>query len=345
MAADKSSKAIELTDLTSVSGEYNIIRRFETGSTGPQLIEKDGKKYVLKFSNATIYNNYGNKIKRSIADKNAHAANEYLGFKLYKVAGCNVPDIVKLVEGPYGEVGVLESFIEGDTLSNVMRHTLELKKHSEDNSEIANKNKKKIFEVVQKDLLIHALLGNWDINNSENIMIKKNESGKYEFDKPIIIDCGGTLIYRAQGKTKDPGTFAGEVINIETIIEKADRTWQRPLKNLAYMTKEKLQSLICSNWNAEKGKAILNELDIQKGTVKSYYDAVGISYDDLKRVLTERIEFINKYCGIFTKTNATNNGSGGSGASATASASSGGKRRKTRKHKHRVRKTRRHGRR
>jgi len=331
-----------------LSGAYTVIRRFEKGSTGPQLIEnaKDGKKYVLKFSDTTSWRRVN---RRSIEEKNAHAANEYLTFKLYKAAGCNTPDIVALVKGSDDKVGVLESFIEGETLAKILDS-----RERTYNADIAYKVKEDTFPLLQNDLLIHALLGNWDITNNENIMIRKNDKGEYE---PVVIDCGGTLFFRAQGAFKEDFEFAKDVSNIGSIITFSASPFRKPYKSLLEYKKSideienspnindrrlqskykelesiktpELISRLCSTWNKEKGEAIIAELDIQRPIVESYYTAFGKSYDELKRILTERIKFINDYC--------TSNESGGSGAS--ASASSGGKRRKTRKHKRRAKKT------
>ncbi len=308
---------------------YNVITELTEGSTGPLLVMNNEEQYVLKFSNSPE--------DISDAQRNAHAANEYLAFMLYDAAFLSTPPVIKLVQDAgNNRIGVLESYIEGDTLANILYPG---RGKDEDEKKANTEEAKRItFPIIQNDLLVHALLGNWDINNNQNIMIPKNDSGKYEFDNPIVIDCGGTLFFRAQGKFKEDFEFTKNVSNINSLIRvaaKAKDPKQKPLKNLKYTSPEDLQELICSNWNKEKGNEILAALDRERPIVEPYYTVVGKSYDELKRILTERIEFINDYC----KSNESS-GSGGSGAS--ASASSGGKRRKTRKHKHRVRKTRRH---
>ncbi len=312
---------ISLKDVSSTP--YRVIGELG-GSTGPKLVMNNEQQFVLKFSNSP----------EDISDvqRNAHAANEYLAFMLYDAAFLNTPSIIKLVQDAESDrIGVLESYIEGDTLADILypgrgRDKDEKKANAEEAKRIT-------FPIIQNDLLVHALLGNWDINNNQNIMIPKNDSGEYEFDNPIVIDCGGTMFFRAQGKFKSKVQFTKDVSNINSLIREAAKTEdpkQKPLKNLKDTSLEDIQSLICSSWTEEKGNEILAALDRERPIVEPYYTAVGKSYDDLKRILTERIEFINNYCGISTS------------ASASASASSGGKRRKTRKHKRHARKTRRH---
>lgn len=298
---------------------YNVITELG-GSTGPKLVMNNEEKYVLKFSNS--------RTAISDAQRNAHAANEYLAFMLYDAAYLSTPPIIKLVQDAETDrVGVLESYIEGDTLADILDSRLNTY-----NEDIAKKVIEITFPILQKELLVHALLGNWDITNNQNIMIPKSESGEYEFDNPIVIDCGGTLMFRAQGEFKRNADFTKDVSNIGSIITFSASRYEKPFKHLKHMKKAnernelksiktpELTSLLCSNWSTEKGDSILAALERERPIVEPYYKKVGKSYDELIGILEGRINFINEYCSL-----------------------SGGKRRrhtrKTRKHRHRSRKT------
>jgi hypothetical protein len=310
---------ISLKDISAVKNDkepekYKILYEL-AGSTGPVKVERisDKKEFVLKTSTFRHNNAYTH-------TRNAHEANEYLAFKLYEAAGCRIPDTVKLVEiiGT-DKIGVLESFIDGATLGELLDSRLNTY-----TSENAYKAETETFPVVQKDLLIHALLGNWDININQNIMIAKNKSGDFEFNKPVVIDCGGTLFFRAQGAPKNTSNFSNEVKNIRTLIRSAQRPYSRPLKNLIDKDPEDLKRMICADWNVEEKKeAILTALDSVADIVGPYYEKMGISHlsiSNLRSILEGRLEYIKDYC----------------------KSVSGGNYRKTRKHKRHSKKTRRH---
>lgn len=297
------------------SEEYKILDEL-AGSTGPVRVERisDKQDFVLKTSTFRHNSTYTNV-------RNAHEANEYLAFKLYEAAGCRIPSTIKLVEiVGTDKIGVLESFIDGATLGDLLDSRLKTYK-----PENAYKAQTETFPAIQKDLLIHALLGNWDININQNIMIAKNKSGEFEFNKPVVIDCGGTLFFRAQGSPKNTANFSNEVKNIRTLIKAAQRPYSRPLKNLIYKDSEDLKAMICADWNTdEKKEAILKALDSAADIVGPYYEKIDISHvsiSNLRSILEGRLEYIKEYCKPV----------------------SGGKRRhKTRKHKRHTKKTRRH---
>lgn len=309
-------KDISSTSNSKESEKYKILYEL-AGSTGPVKLERisDNKYFVLKTSTFRHNSTYTNV-------RNAHEANEYLAFKLYEAAGCRIPEVVKLVDiVGTDKIGVLESFIDGMTLGELLDPRLKTY-----NPENAYKVQTETFPAVQKDLLIHALLGNWDININQNIMIAKDKSGNFEFSKPVTIDCGGTLFFRAQGSPKSTANFSNEVKNIKTLIKAAQRPYSRPLKNLINKDPEDLKSMICANWNPEKKKeSILKALDLVTDVVGPYYEKMDIkhlSISNLRSILEGRLEYIKDYC----------------------KAVSGGKYniRKTHKNKHHIRKTRRH---
>ena len=286
---------ITLKEITATSNDkepekYKILYEL-AGSTGPVKVERisDRKEFVLKTSTFRHNNAYTH-------TRNAHEANEYLAFKLYEAAGCRTPDVVKLVKiVGTDKIGVLESFIDGATLGELLDSRL--KTYTPEN---AYKAQTETFPAIQKDLLIHALLGNWDININQNIMIAKNKSGEIEFTKPVVIDCGGTLFFRAQGAPKNTANFSNEVKNIRTLIRAAQRPYSRPLKNLIDKDPEDLKIMICSDWNVEEKKeAILKALDSAAGIVGPYYEKMDIphlSISNLRSILEGRLEYIKEYC-------------------------------------------------
>jgi hypothetical protein len=322
-----------LSEDKSLTGKYKIIAILG-GSTAPLKLKnvENGKEYVLKLSIPT-----GNAY--TLGTRQAHVANEYLAFKLYEAAGVNVPEIIELVkiEGT-DYIGVLENFIENSTLKDILYPYSKVY-----NDENKDKAIAETFPIIQKDLLFHALFANWDINNNENIIIPKNASGEYEFNKPIIIDCGGTLFFRAQGGYKK--AFGKEVKNIETLVASSLRMsdtgkiYPMPLYGFTDKTNIDKKSIVCEKWTNDKKEAILKAFDENKEIIRPYYNKGYGTIEELSEILNERIGDINKYCASVK--NASSNDSGG--ASASASATKGGKRRsKTRKHKHHTKKTRRH---
>jgi hypothetical protein len=316
---------------STLSGEYEI-SAILGGSTAPLKLLRDGKEYVLKISIPT-----GNAY--TLDKRIAHVANEYLVFKLYEAAGVNVPEIIELVTiNDTDYIGVLENFIENSTLKDILYPYSKV--YTEENKDKAIKE---TFPIIQKDLLFHALFANWDINNNENIIIPKSDSGDYEFNKPIIIDCGGTLFFRAQGGYKRG--FGTEVKNIETLVtsslRKNDYTgkvYPMPLYGFTGKTNTDKKSIVCEKWKKDTIDNIRKTFNENKEIIRPYYDGKGYgTVDELDEILNKRIEDINKYCASVK--NAPSNGAGGSSASAIK----GGKHRnKTHKYKRHTKRTRRH---
>jgi ADP-ribose pyrophosphatase YjhB (NUDIX family) len=139
------------------------------GGSNPGGMYEDttGTKWLVKGSNA--------------GPATEQSKNEVLASKLLGALGVGSPDM-KLVdmEGKYGGgIGVASKWVDG------------LKKF--DKSNPAH------LAAVQSDFAIHAWLGNYDVIGMgyDNVMI--NAAGK-----AVNIDPGGALLYRAQGKLKDP---------------------------------------------------------------------------------------------------------------------------------------------
>lgn len=124
-----------------------------------------------------------------------HARNEVLANDLYRVAGVSVPDVdlVHLngeISGKTG-LGVRSKIVGGTSLSS--------------NTVIPDN-----MSAARKDLAVHAWLGNWDVVGADNTNLRFDNGGK-----PIVIDSGGSLLYRAQGKEKH--NFGPTVDELDTL--------------------------------------------------------------------------------------------------------------------------------
>jgi hypothetical protein len=289
-AGTESLKILSLTTAGATPVDYTIIKKL-TGGTGPLLLTRlDGRQFVLKAElNASGH---------TLVNRNAHEANEYLAFQLYKAAGCRIPegvDFVKvLIEGK-DVVGVLEDFIDGETLYNLMA--------------VRDPQLSKLtFPAIQRDLVIHALLANWDINMMGNIMIARitDTEGKvtYDYSNPITIDCGGTLLFRAMGQLKDKDAHAGgsgsgylaEVTNVESIVGYAAN--YKPFGPLKYVPKDALHAKICERWVGVNKDAIMAAFGSAAVIVAPYFAARGLNVDDqIGEILTRRMAHFDRLCG------------------------------------------------
>lgn len=148
------------------------------GSTGAQLAidPTTGKQYVIKGGKSA-----------------AHINNESQADDLYRAAGVNVPQ-QQMHPSADGPKKVAE-FIKGKTLQ-------ELKDTNAKQYEAA-------VEKVKKDFVVDSLLANYDVvgMNLDNIVVGKG-------GKVFRVDNGGSLTFRAQGKTKD---FGPEVKEIDSL--------------------------------------------------------------------------------------------------------------------------------
>lgn len=148
------------------------------GSTGAQLAidPSTGKQYVLKGGKSA-----------------AHIESESQADDLYRAAGVNVPQ-QQMHPSPEGPKKVAE-FIKGKTLQ-------ELKDTNTKQYEAA-------VEKVKKNFVADALFANYDVvgMNLDNIVVGKG-------GKVFRVDNGGSLTFRAQGKTKD---FGPEVKELDSL--------------------------------------------------------------------------------------------------------------------------------
>jgi len=305
-------KSREMTDRIHIGEkEYRILRKLR-GSTRPlHLQDKDGNEFVLKLPSDT--------------GGVAHVANEYLAFQLYKAAGCRVPNVEFVRLDDLGGYGLLEDYIPNETL----RTLLEL---AHDDEHVRKQLRTISFPALQPDLILHALFGNWDINNTENIIIPLNEDGDFDYANPVIIDLGGTLQFRAMGELKKADQFTGEVTNHTTIVKKAyNRSrYNKPFK----MAGVNANKLICTRWNDVNTSSILRAFDKARPIVKPHFDRVGLDMVKLRAILVARIAFFYKFCGEVTrtvpgstrKTARKSSPAGGAGRGPSAGSYGGGRR-------------------
>jgi hypothetical protein len=282
---------------------YTILEVLE-GSTEPRLVQNtEGTKFVLKLSSK-----HGG----------AQEANEYLAFQLYNAAGCRVPDTYLVTDTATKIPGLLEEFIEGVPLS-VLAGDPRLKSTT--------------FPAIQNDLVIHALLANWDINVRENIMIPFAPEGSFDYAHPYTIDCGGTLQFRAMGGIK-PYT-SNEMANIRSIVHYAKTSYTSKDKPMAQIKWSELKGKICDRWRSVDQGAILAAFEEVAPKVRPIFAAAkesypeglaGLDLDMIKTVLQERMRYLDEtYC------NMANSPAGGAGAGAGAAITTGGGRRTLRK--------------
>lgn len=148
------------------------------GSTGATLMKApDGQQYVVKRGNSP-----------------AHIREELLADILYAALSVSVPEA--RIEETDGGPAKVARHIEGQTLAEYLRTT----KGPEKDITLA---------LIQENFVADALLANYDVIGLEldNILIGKDGT-------PWRIDNGGSLRFRAQGKSK---TFGPEVTELNTM--------------------------------------------------------------------------------------------------------------------------------
>jgi hypothetical protein len=243
------------------------------GSTHPRLVsrDRDNVKFVLKLS---------------VRSKGAHAANEYLTFKLYKAAGCRVPEVYLVKDKASNTYGLLEDFIDGVTLEELI--------YEGDPRQVNDVT----FPAIRRDLVMHALFSNWDINETPNIMIPYTKERAYDYANPITIDCGGTLQFRAMGGIKN---YTHEMTNIHSIIGYSH--YEKPMGALKYVTIPELKKVICERWGPEpKSKdAILAAFDAVRPIIEPIFNdeeikGLGLDLGKVRKALEARMEYLSAYC-------------------------------------------------
>lgn len=257
--------------------QYRVSSERLNGGTGPIVVISmvDDSKFVLK---APL-----DASRRQLVLRNAHEANEYLAFQLYRAAGCRVPDYIDFVQIEGTDIyGILENFIDGVTLYDLM---------SERDPHI----KELTFPAIRNDLIIHALFANWDINVTQNIMIARivNENGtrSYDYSNPITIDCGGTLQFRALGGLKD---FSSEVANINSIVRYSAH--YKPMGLFQSFSRKDLTTEICKRWATVNKDAILRAFDEVQEVIRPIFSSADLNVDYLRAVLMDRMTYIDGLC-------------------------------------------------
>jgi hypothetical protein len=314
-----------MTDIIRIGEKEYIDLGDLSGSTRPRHLRRkeDGNEFVLKWA--------------SEPRRVAHVANEYLAFQLYKAAGCRVPNVEFVRLDEVGGYGLLEDYIPNETLRTLLEHG---------NKQVREQLRTISFPALQPDLILHALFGNWDINNTENIIIPQNADGDFDYANPVIIDLGGTLQFRAMGGLKEEDQFTGDVTNHNSIVEKA-RTKRSRYNKPFKMAGVNANSVICERWNNVNTSAILRAFDKARPIVKPHFDRVHfdrarLDMVKLRAILVARIAFFYKFCGEVTrtvpgstrKTARKSSPAGGAGRGPSAGSYGGGRRTRRRGNRH-----------
>jgi len=253
------------------------------GSTGAFLVTWRGKRYVYK-SGATL----------------RHVINEYIAFQLYELVGVKVPRSTLVYSGEE-PVGIILEYITGKSPMNILSH------------DIPTREKKMLKQAISKDYVFHALFANYDCNNSENYIVPPLGPGteeeyynsnnnfdnnrsipitrKNDYENTYVIDCGGSLFYRAKGLTKDLAFTTKSVPEIHDIAENTRSTGAKLFIDLADSSILK-HRIVCERWRSIDPSIIPRFLltpDIQSLLIK-------FEMTELTKIMKGRIEAIRKYC-------------------------------------------------
>jgi hypothetical protein len=229
-----------------------------TGSSAPRMAthKPTAKRYVFKKNRGNL----------------PQVINEYIANQVYKLAGVNVPEVF-LVKNAEVIKGLAIEYIEGYNLKDYSR-LIEL-----DTLNI-------IRNRLQQDYVIHALCGNWDINNSENYLVPVNIEGVANIDNIYVLDLGGAFFFRAMGATKSKKQFPNtNVPNLKSL-----KNFSRGSYLHLYDTVEK--ATICSRWAGVDKEAIKNYL--RSSEVSALLEQIG--YPNLPEVIEGRILAIDRFC-------------------------------------------------
>lgn len=165
-------------------GELAFVRTLP-GSTNPSLMEgPDGKRWVMKDTSNSL--------------KPDHIRSEALADELYRRAGFAVPD-GKLVDTAEGPSKITEFLEGGETLADWMRGKTKAQKQA-------------MFDEISEGFVADALFANHDVAglSYDNIFIHNG--------KPLRIDNGGALTFRAQGAPKR--NFGPVVEELDTLRDR-----------------------------------------------------------------------------------------------------------------------------
>jgi len=252
------------------------------GTTGAFLVTWRGKRYVYK-SGATL----------------RHVINEYIAFQLYELVGVKVPRSTLVYAGEE-PVGIILEYITGQSPMNILSH------------DIPTREKKMLKQAISKDYVFHALFANYDCNNSENYIVPPLGPGAEEeyynsnnnlnnYPKPItrkndyentyVIDCGGSLFYRAKGITKDLTFTTKSVPEIDSIASKTRDTRAKLFIDLANSSILK-HRVVCERWRS------IDPSIIPRFLMTPAIQSLLIKFEmtELTKIMKGRIEAIHKYC-------------------------------------------------
>tara|TARA_R110000796_G_C14571530_1_gene435774 strand:- start:12972 stop:19559 length:6588 start_codon:yes stop_codon:yes gene_type:complete len=156
-----------------------------SGSTKPILAidEATGKKWVVKSSDKGI-------------DKK-HLASEATSDAIYRTIGASVPGS-EFVDNGTGTYKVAEYLEGAETLGKWEQGK-------------TTAQKQKVYDQLQEHFVADALMGNWDVagQSNDNIMVLNG--------KPIRIDNGGSLSFRAQGEKKTASEWKTQVTELDSL--------------------------------------------------------------------------------------------------------------------------------
>jgi hypothetical protein len=151
---------------------------------GPQQGSNPGGLYQNKITGEKWY------IKRPKSEE--HAQNEYLAAKLYGLAGVETPEL-QTIRLNDGTLGIASKWVEG--IKSVKSATPD----------------KNAFKPFHAGFGADAWLANWDVAGATFDNIAKTADGK-----PLRLDVGGALLFRAQGGPKG-GAFTNTVTELESL--------------------------------------------------------------------------------------------------------------------------------
>ena len=228
------------------------------GTTGAQVVSYKDTLYVYKTGLSV-----------------QHAINEYIAFKVYKLADVRVPDVF-LVYDIKDITGILIEYINGEIPMKIRGRT------AEENEQIKT--------AIQNDYVVHALFANWDAKNYENYIVPKQPNGSYNYTKLYVIDLGGALFFRAQGEPKGDAFTKKTVPNIHTLAEFSGKSRAKYFANL--MDPDIKFKTVCERWKTIHRTRILDFL--QSPFIVSLLATHSMS--PLFPIIAGRIHAINVWC-------------------------------------------------
>ncbi|SCM71541.1 hypothetical protein KL86PLE_100256 [uncultured Pleomorphomonas sp.] len=185
----KVEQAVAAAD--AIRGPMKLSGMQKTGSKpggsapGALYTDKGGMLWLVKG------NAQAGTVSQKVSDN--RAKNEVLASHLLNAVGAGAPEmkLVDLGKEHGGGIGVGSKWVTG--------------------TQKFNPGNKAHLSAAQQQFAVHAWLGNYDVIGAEfdNTVIKDG--------KALCIDPGGSILFRAQGKPKDPGAFGDKVDELKTL--------------------------------------------------------------------------------------------------------------------------------